>query len=309
MLIRPIAILTVAACLVATVTLGCARSQPTAQKQPLPSTSVEPTVSPIPEPTKTPEPAPEPAPQPAPVPAPVPTPPVTPAPTDNKTRAWYFMPVTTHKVPAVASEAATLLPAYGGIYVGPNAQSVYLTFDEGYENGLTPKILDALARNNVKATFFVTESFIRANPDLVRRMVAEGHVVGNHSSTHPSMPTLAGDTAAFKAQFTKTEAAFTEVTGGQMANVFRPPMGEYSPLSLWITQSLGYETVFWSFAHRDWVVDDQPSVDVTVDRILTGSHPGAIYLLHGVSSSDTAALDRAIAGLRTQGYGFGVLGE
>jgi peptidoglycan-N-acetylmuramic acid deacetylase len=123
------------------------------------------------------------------------------------------------------------------------------------------------------------------------------------------MPSLAGDRPAFEAQLADTAAAFTELTGQQMAPIFRPPSGEYSPLSLWLTQSLGYESVFWSFAHRDWLVDDQPPVDVTLDRILTGSHPGAIYLLHGVSSSDTEALDAAIAGLRAQGYGFGVLGE
>jgi len=207
----------------------------------------------------------------------------------------------------VAPGAKTLLAKYNGCYTGPKSSLVYLTFDEGYENGYTAKILDALAANHVKATFFVTESYIRKNPALVRRMVAEGHVVGNHSSTHPSMPSLANDRAAFAAELTKTEKAFREVTGHEMAHVFRPPMGEYSALSLWRTDSLGYKTVFWSFAHRDWLVDDQPSVDVTLSRILKGSHPGAIYLLHAVSSSNTAALDDAIAGLREQGYGFGTL--
>lgn len=239
------------------------------------------------------------------LPAPVPTTPG--APTDNAVRSWWYTKNTTHSVPGFASGAVALLSSYGGRAIGPNPALVYLTIDQGYENGNTPAILDALSRNGVRATFFVTESYIRNNPDLVRRMVREGHVVGNHSSTHPSMPSLSGDRAAFAAQLTQTASAFTEVTGAQMSKAFRPPMGEYSPLSLWITQSLGYESVFWSFAHRDWVVDDQPPVSVTVDRILTGSHPGAIYLLHGVSSSDTQALDAAIAGLRTQGYGFGVL--
>jgi peptidoglycan-N-acetylmuramic acid deacetylase len=133
-------------------------------------------------------------------------------------------------------------------------------------------------------------------------------VVGNHSATHPSMPSLSKDRAAFRAELTKTEDAFRKATGRRIAPIFRPPKGDYSPLSLWITKSLGYESIFWSFAHRDWVTDDQPPVDVTVARILDGSHPGAIFLLHGVSSSDTAALDEAIAGLRAQGYGFGTLG-
>jgi peptidoglycan-N-acetylmuramic acid deacetylase len=232
-----------------------------------------------------------------------------PAPADNTARGWWYIPNTTHTVPSVASGAVDLLATYGGRYIGPDPALVYLTIDQGYEIGNTPAILDALTRNDVHATFFVTESYVRNNPDLVRRMVAEGHVVGNHSATHPSMPTLADDPAAFASQFTRTEAAFTEVTGAQMASIFRPPAGEYSPLSLWMTQALGYESVFWSFAHRDWIVDDQPPVDVTIERILTGSHPGAIYLLHGVSSSDTLALDAAIAGLREQGYDFGVLGR
>lgn len=264
-----------------------------------------PVIPPTPEPTPTPEPAPVPEPTPEP-PQPAPTP--TPAkPTDNKVRGWYYVANTTHAVPGVAPGAKEWLKSYNGRYVGRDPKRVYLTIDQGYENGNTPAILDALARNSVKATFFVTETYIRANPSLVRRMADEGHVVGNHSSTHPTMPSLAGNAAAFKAEFTKTASAYSEITGSTMAMIFRPPKGEYSPLSLWMTQQLGYESIFWSFAHKDWIVDDQPPVDVTIKRILTGSHPGAIYLLHGVSSSDTEALDAAIAGLRKQGYGFGTL--
>jgi peptidoglycan-N-acetylmuramic acid deacetylase len=271
-----------------------------------PPASAERTVAPLPTPEPTPTPASEPEPEPEPETTPPPVPAPT-APTDNAVRGWYYVANATHAVPGVAPGAKDLLKAYGGRYTGRDPKRVYLTFDQGYENGNTPAILDALARNNVKATFFVTETYIRANPDLVRRMASEGHVVGNHSSTHSTMPTLAKDAAAFKAEFTKTAKAYSEITGQTMAMVFRPPKGEYSPLSLWMTQQLGYESVFWSFAHKDWLVDDQPPVDVTVQRILTGSHPGAIYLLHGVSSSDTQALDAAIAGLRKQGYGFGTL--
>jgi peptidoglycan-N-acetylmuramic acid deacetylase len=269
-----------------------------------------PVIPPEPEPLPTPEPAPEPTPEPAPAPDPAPQPTPAPAPakpTDNKVRGWYYVANTTHAVPGVAPGAKDWLKSYTGRYVGRDPKRVYLTIDQGYENGNTPAILDALARNNVKATFFVTETYIRANPALMRRMADAGHVVGNHSSTHPTMPSLAGNAAAFKAEFTKTANAYSEITGAKMAMIFRPPKGEYSPLSLWMTRQLGYESIFWSFAHRDWIVDDQPPVDVTIQRILTGSHPGAIYLLHGVSSSDTQALDAAIAGLRKQGYGFGTL--
>ncbi len=234
-------------------------------------------------------------------------PPVTPEPDDDTRYGWWYTANSTHAVPAVPAAASRLLAAYGGIYTGPDPGAVYLTVDQGYENGNTPAILDALARNGVKATFFVTRSYIVNNPGLVRRMADEGHVVGNHTATHPSLPGIATDRAAFTEELESTERAYEEVTGGSMAPVMRPPMGEYSARSLWLTQELGYTSVFWGFAHRDWIVDDQPPVDVTIERILNGSHPGAIYLLHGVSSSDTQALDAVIEGLRAQGYRFGVL--
>lgn len=230
-----------------------------------------------------------------------------PEPADGEQLAWYYTPNTSHAVVAVPSRASELLTAYDGIYTGPDPGAVYLTFDQGYENGNTPVILDALARGGVKATFFLTETYIRANPELVRRMADEGHVVGNHTATHPSLPSLVDDPDAFARELAATEAAYTEITGGAMSRVMRPPMGEYSARSMWRTQRLGYTSVFWGFAHRDWIVDDQPPVDVTVERILSGSHPGAVYLLHGVSSSDAQALDAAIEGLRAQGYRFGVL--
>ncbi|MDZ4166630.1 MAG: polysaccharide deacetylase family protein [Coriobacteriia bacterium] len=270
--------------------------------------TAEPRLGAVPEPP-VPEPAPEPgAPQsPAPRdPTPV-EPPDTPEPDDDTRYGWYYIADSSHDAPGVPAEASRLLTAYGGIYTGPDPGAVYLTVDQGYENGNTPAILDALARNGVKATFFVTRSYIVNNPGLVRRMVDEGHVVGNHTATHPSLPGIATDRATFAGELESTERAYEEVTGRSMAPIMRPPMGEYSARSLWLTQQLGYTSVFWGFAHRDWVVDDQPPVDVTISRILGGSHPGAIYLLHGVSSSDTQALDAAIEGLRAQGYDFGVL--
>jgi len=236
-----------------------------------------------------------------------PTRPTVPEPTDATKRSWYYTPNSSHSVPGVPTEAAALLEAYDGRFTGPDDDLVYLTFDQGYENGNTPAILDALKRNGVKATFFVTGSYVKNNPELVRRTAEEGHVVGNHTMNHPSLPGLVDDRAAFEAELAETARLYREVTGREMAHVMRPPMGEYSARSLWLTRQLGYESVFWGFAHRDWIVDEQPPVDVTVRRILDGSHPGAIYLLHGVSSSDTQALDAAIAGLRAQGYGFGTL--
>ena len=218
------------------------------------------------------------------------------------------MPNRTHDVPAVPADVKRLLREYGARYVGDaRREVVYLTFDAGYENGLTARILDALAAANAPATFFLTGAYIRDNRALVRRMVAEGIVVANHTFTHPSLPSLARDPAAFRAELISTEKAFQQATGEEMPPLLRPPSGEYSARTLCLTRRLGYTTVFWSFAHRDWVVDDQPPVAVTLERILAGSHNGAVFLLHAVSRSDTEALPEAIDGLRGQGYRFGVL--
>ena len=138
-------------------------------------------------------------------------------------------------------------------------------------------------------------------------MLAEGHVVGSHSNTHPSMPSLTSNVASFTAQFTKAEAAFKKATGKPLTHIFRPPMGDYSAKSLAMTNAAGYRTVFWSFAHVDYDEKHQPPVPATISLVLQGSHPAAIYLLHAISSSDTAALPAIIAGLRAQGYSFGTL--
>ena len=225
----------------------------------------------------------------------------------NSLLAWNFQRNKKHGVPEIPSEARKLAKKYGAMYVGPDPKLVYLTFDEGYENGNTPKILDILKANGVHATFFVTGQYCRDKPKLCKRMLAEGHVVGNHSNTHPSMPSLTSDQAKFDAQFAKTEASFKKATGRPITKLFRPPMGEYSAKSLAMTNQLGYTTVFWSFAHGDYDEKNQPPVATTVDRVLTGSHPGAIILLHGMSTSDTGALQEIIDGLKKQGYGFGTL--
>lgn len=225
-------------------------------------------------------------------------------------RAWYYVPNQSHTTPSIPADAARLLRRYDGHFVGDTSKKVvFLSFDEGYENGFTGQILDTLSTAGVKAAFFVTGSYVRNNPALVRRMVTEGHIVASHTNSHPSLPSLARTPAAFAEELRAVERAFHKATGAKMAPYLRPPMGEYSALSLCRTQRLGYTTVFWSFAHRDWLVDDQPPVADTVKRILAGSHPGAVYLLHAVSRSNTEALPQAIAGLRKQGYRFGSLSE
>lgn len=228
----------------------------------------------------------------------------------NKLNGWYYKAGQNHNPPTVPQNINNLLNKYSGYYLGDTSQKIiYITFDEGYENGYTPKILDILKDNNVKAAFFVTKHYITSNPDLIKRMVNEGHTVCNHTSKHPSMPSKTGNANEFNSEFTDTEKAFKDVTGQNMPKLFRPPMGEYSEKSLYMTQKLEYKSIFWSFAHKDWLVNDQPPVNATHDKIISSCHNGEIMLLHAVSSSDTNALDSVIKDLKGMGYRFGTLDE
>jgi peptidoglycan-N-acetylmuramic acid deacetylase len=229
---------------------------------------------------------------------------------NNNLKQWGLKPNSTHSTPEVPQVLINMLDKYSGYYVGNTTTKViYLTFDEGYENGYTSKILDALKANNVKAAFFVTRPYILQNPDLIKRMVAEGHIVGNHSSKHPSMPSRTGDANAFNKEFEDVEKAFKEVTGTDMPKFFRPPMGEFSEKSLYMTQMLGYKSILWSFAHMDWDVNKQPSVEETINKVIARSHNGEIMLLHAVSKSNTEAMDTIIKKLQSEGYRFGELSE
>lgn len=213
-----------------------------------------------------------------------------------------------HKVPQLNQKFQTLLDKYGGYFVGDtSSQVIYLTFDEGYENGYTGRILDILKANDVKAAFFVTKPYIKSEPDLVRRMVNEGHIVGNHTNTHPSMPDISDDKVI--KEITDTSDYFKEVTNVDMPNYLRPPMGEWSERTLYLTNSLGYKTILWSMAYKDWVTDDQPGRDASYKFVDTYYHNGAILLLHAVSKSNTEALPDIIKNLKDKGYRFAQLSE
>ncbi|HET6498339.1 MAG TPA: polysaccharide deacetylase family protein [Coriobacteriia bacterium] len=274
-------------------------------------------------PSVQPTPAPSPA-DPPPERAPADVPPEAPAPpaqgpvrdpdacagVDNTLRSWYYRPAAAGQVPTVPAEVAAIVARYGVLWRMPTSERViYLTFDQGYEAGFTARILDTLRDKNVRATFFLTGSYVRNQPDLVRRMVAEGHVVGNHTQSHPSLPGIASDPRAFSEEYRAVERAFRAATGQSLAALERPPRGEYSERTLCMARALGYTSVMWSFAHRDWLLDDQPPVDVTYQRIVDGAHPGAIMLLHSVSESNTLALPRAIDELRRRGYRFAALDD
>lgn len=219
----------------------------------------------------------------------------------NEKYGWYFNPNDEHKPPTASDKVE--LAKYDAYYLGDTSQKeIYLTFDEGYENGYSSKILDVLKQKDVKAAFFVTKSYIKQNQDLIKRMVDEGHVVGNHSVQHKSSPDLTDE--ELTNELTETAEYFKEVTGQDMPKVFRPPMGEYSERTLAVTKNAGYKSIFWSFAYKDWLTDQQPGKQVAYDTIMKRYHNGAIMLLHAVSQSNTEALGDVIDSLREEGYTF-----
>lgn len=226
----------------------------------------------------------------------------------TKENSWYIVPASEEKIPRVDIDVEWL-KKYNGYYTGDtNNKYIYLTFDEGYENGYTAKILDILKSNNVKAAFFVTVPYIKSNKELVKRMADEGNLVCNHSNTHPSMAAVTNE-EKFKWELTSTEEAYKEATGYNMSKFFRPPMGRYSELSLNYTNKLGYKTIFWSLAYKDWLKDNQPNPEQAKSLILKRTHPGGIYLLHAVSKTNTDILDSLIKEWKSRGYEFKTLND
>ena len=196
------------------------------------------------------------------------------------------------------------LKEYDAVFVGsPDEPVLYLTFDAGYENGYTEKILDTLKKHNVKAAFFLVGNYLQRNADLVRRMVEEGHIVGNHTMHHPNMSAIS-DEAAFRAELEGLETLFQEVTGKELPRYYRPPRGVYSEANLRMAKELGYKTVFWSLAYADWDNDNQPAEDAAIQRLLDRTHNGAVILLHSTSKTNAAILDRLLTKWEELGYRF-----
>ena len=178
----------------------------------------------------------------------------------------------------------------------------------GYENGYTPAILDALEKHNVKAAFFVVGNYLETSPDLVKRMVEEGHIVGNHTYHHPDMSQIS-DPASFQEEITSLEKKYQEITGLEMQKFYRPPQGKYSESNLKMAQELGYQTVFWSLAYVDWYVDQQPTQEDAYAKLLPRIHPGAVVLLHSTSKTNAEILDDLLTKWEQEGYTFGTLNE
>ncbi|PJI08998.1 MULTISPECIES: delta-lactam-biosynthetic de-N-acetylase [Clostridium] len=230
-----------------------------------------------------------------------------------KTQAheWYYMNENQKKgvEEGPPKETSDYVPKYKCYYIGDKSKKViYLTFDEGYEKGYTPKILDVLKKHKAKAAFFVVKPYITGNPEIIKRMEREGHLVCNHSVHHGSMPSIY-DEKKFKSELTGVEEAYTKVTGKKMPQYFRPPMGKYSELSLYHTQKLGYKTIFWSFAYGDWEPNRQPSKYEARNKILSRTHNGTVLLLHAVSKTNADVLDELLTEWEKQGYKIGTLDE
>ena len=211
--------------------------------------------------------------------------------------------------PPIGNAGRDQLARYDAAYIGNTGEKVlYLTFDAGYENGCTAQILDVLKKNQVSAAFFLVGNYIERNPDLVRRMVQEGHIVGNHTMHHYDMSKLS-DKAAFSKELTQLETLYRDTVGSEMPKYYRPPQGIYSEENLKMAQELGYKTVFWSLAYVDWNNDSQPTPEQAFQKLLPRTHNGAVVLLHSTSRTNAQILNELIGKWKAEGYRFGTLDE
>jgi peptidoglycan-N-acetylmuramic acid deacetylase len=196
-----------------------------------------------------------------------------------------------------------IVDKHEAIFLGDTSKKeLFLTFDNGYENGFTPRILDILKEKKVPATFFVTGHYVKDQPELLKRMTAEGHIIGNHSWSHPDMTQISNE--RIKEELDKVKQAVAEVTGQKEMAFLRPPRGIFSDRTLAVSKKLGYTNVFWSIAYKDWDTKAQKGWKYAYDSVLAQLHPGAVILLHSVSRDNAEALGKIIDAARAQGYEF-----
>ncbi len=211
--------------------------------------------------------------------------------------------------PPVANASFQELERFHACYAEDTDEKVlYLTFDCGYENGNTPMILDALKKHQVPAAFFTVGTFVKENPDLIRRMANERHIVANHTYHHPDMSKISTKDTFLK-ELTDVETLYREITGKEMVKYYRPPQGKYSTENLQMAKDLGYCTFFWSLAYVDWYQDQQPSREEAFEKLLGRIHPGAVVLLHNTSSTNAQILDELLAKWKEMGYTFKTLDQ
>ncbi|NRD78132.1 delta-lactam-biosynthetic de-N-acetylase [Bacillus sp. BRMEA1] len=221
----------------------------------------------------------------------------------NQTIHWGFKRAVNEQPVEAGAMYDQLLAKYGAFYKGdPSTKSISLTFDSGYENGNMPKILAALKKEKVKATFFVTGHFLESQPDLAKQIVKEGHIIGNHSWFHPDFTTVSDE--RIREELEKVKVRTKEITGQKTMKYLRPPRGTFSERTLQIAKEEGYTHVFWSLAYVDWNINQQRGWQYAYDNIMKQVHPGCIMLLHSVSKDNADALEKAIHDLKKRGYKF-----
>ena len=220
----------------------------------------------------------------------------------NKKIEWGIQRKNNHEQPNLGKKNVELINKYNGMALGnKDKKYIYLTFDLGYESGYTAKILDALKENNVQGTFFITAHYVNTADELLKRMIDEGHIVGNHTVNHKSMPTLSDE--ELKSEVMKLHSQVFEKYNYEM-KYLRPPKGEYSERTLSLCENLGYKTVMWSFAYVDWDEKKQPSENEAMDKIISNLHNGEIMLLHATSKTNADVMDKVIKRVQEEGYEF-----
>ncbi|MBQ7792250.1 MAG: polysaccharide deacetylase family protein [Clostridia bacterium] len=201
------------------------------------------------------------------------------------------------------------LSKFDAYYLGsPDDKVLYLTFDAGFEAGYTPAILDTLKKHQVPAAFFLVGNYLDKEPDLVKRMVQDGHIVANHTNHHPDMSKIS-DLESFRKELTDLETKYKEITGQDMKKFYRPPQGKFNEQNLEQAKSMGYKTVFWSLAYVDWYQEKQPSRETALEKLLPRTHNGAVILLHSTSKTNSEVLDELLTKWKAEGYRFGTLEE
>lgn len=222
---------------------------------------------------------------------------------DNKAYGWGFKPGKPGQRPEVGQLYESILARHNAFYIDKTtSKRLYLTFDAGYENGTTEHILDVLKKHNVNATFFLVGDYLKKEPELVKRMVNEGHIIGNHTWSHPDLTKL--NKEQYQEELEKFEDYYKKLTGKNLLKIMRPPAGTFSERSLQIADELGYCNIFWSLAYKDWEIDKQRGWKYAYDEVMKRLHPGAIILLHPISKDNALALEQIIIDAKEQGYEF-----
>lgn len=221
----------------------------------------------------------------------------------GKTIGWGIPRSQNHEQPWPGKEFEDIIRNNDAVYIGsPDEKILYLTFDAGFENGYMPMILDALKKHEVPALFFLTGHFMQGQPDLVKRMVEEGHIIGNHTYHHPDLTKVTKE--KFTEELRLIEDLYKEQTGREMLKVLRPPEGHFNQQVLDWSKELGYYNVMWSLAYIDWNVNAQKGPDHAIEQIMKRLHPGGIILLHSTSSDNGQCLDRLLPMIKDEGYEF-----